>query len=258
MSMHLFETKRYELKYTITEELAAKIREYLSGICTLDKHVPAGENSYIVNNLYFDTPDLRFYYDTKFRKMTRYKVRARYYGHKAQEFIWPEIKYRNVNVIWKKRYSLPVEKWPTLFYPQPSERIQTSIKARLDSFDELIYWHNAQPILHVRYFREPYVTELEEYGRVTFDRRLCCRPTKGVIDLDYREEDMLYYDDPVSSRSDDSPVILEIKVDNLVPIWTIELIHKFGLKQRGFSKYCYGVDRILEIQDNRISALDYK
>ncbi|MBN1558707.1 VTC domain-containing protein, partial [candidate division KSB1 bacterium] len=78
MATHLFETKRYELKYTITEELAAEIRAYIENICTMDKHVPPGEQGYIVNNLYFDTPDLKFYYDTKFRKLTRYKMRARF------------------------------------------------------------------------------------------------------------------------------------------------------------------------------------
>ncbi|MCU0644647.1 MAG: polyphosphate polymerase domain-containing protein [bacterium] len=258
MSKELSEIKRYELKYTITEELAAQIREHIKNICTLDEHVPSGERGYIVNNLYFDTPDLRFYYDTKFRKLTRYKPRARFYGEKAIDLIWPEIKYRHASVIWKRRYCIPIEQWPELFNSEKTERKQAIIKEQLDSFDDLINWYGAQPMLHVRYFREPYVTELEEYGRVTFDRQLCCRPTHGSINLEYDEEDMLYYDDPVNSRADDSPVILEIKVETLIPIWAMELIHKFNLKQRGFSKYCYGIDSILGYnEDGRISIFDY-
>ncbi len=241
-SSDLSKIRRYELKYTITESLAAEIRDYIKNICSLDKHVPQGEKGYIVNNLYFDTIDLRFYHDTKFRKLTRYKPRARYYGEKATDFVWPEIKYRNASVIWKKRYSLPIEDWPALFLPVEAGQKPASIKNRLDTFDDVIFWHSAQPVLHVRYYREPYVTELEEYGRVTFDRSLCCRPTKGSIDLDYDERDMLYYDDPISSKYDDSPVILEIKVETLVPAWAIELIHTFNLMQRAFSKYCYGLD----------------
>ena len=100
----LSKIRRYELKYTITEGMAADIQDYISNICCLDKHVPAGESGYTVNNVYFDTSDLKFYHDTKFRKVTRYKPRARYYGMKPSDVIWPEIKYRHCNIIWKKRY----------------------------------------------------------------------------------------------------------------------------------------------------------
>ncbi|MBN1998349.1 polyphosphate polymerase domain-containing protein [candidate division KSB1 bacterium] len=241
----LSEIRRYELKYTITEEQAVGIREYIKNFCTLDSHVPDGENSYIVNNLYFDTPDLLFYYDTKFRKVTRYKSRARFYGLQASDRIWPEVKYRRASVIWKHRYSVPIDQWPKIFSPRESDHKQPHFKEQLDSFDDLIYWYGAQPKLHVRYVREPYVTDLEEYGRITFDRELCYRATRDSIDLAYREEDMIYYDDPATAMCEFAPVILEIKVERLVPVWAVELIRKFNLIQRGFSKYCYGIDYIL-------------
>ncbi len=90
-----------------------------------------------------------------------------------------------------------------------------------------------------------HVTTLEDYGRVTFDRRLCYRAVHGSADLDYNEPDMLYYDDPVTTYSPDSPVLLEIKVEPHVPWWIIALIQKFKLNQRPFSKYCYGIDHTL-------------
>ena len=156
--------RRYELKYAIDEDLAFEIREYIKNICSLDKHVPEGEKGYIVNNLYFDTPDLRFYTDTKHRKLNRYKPRARYYGLKANDKVWAEIKYRQASVIWKTRYSLPIERWPELFFPRKSDVTQPAFRQRIDSFEDLIYWYGAGPVLHVRYFREPYVTELEQKG----------------------------------------------------------------------------------------------
>ena len=97
--------KVWRRKLKITSKISVRI----------DKFVPEGERGYIVNNLYFDTTDLRFYNDTKFRKPTRFKPRARYYGNKATNFIWPEIKYRNASVIWKRRYKIPIERWPELF-----------------------------------------------------------------------------------------------------------------------------------------------
>jgi len=236
--------RRYELKYTVSEATAAEIRNYISNICVLDPHTPSGQRGYIVNNLYFDTPNRQFYTDTKFRKMTRYKPRARFYGNRVGEFIWPEIKYRHANIIWKQRRAVKVEKWPELFSICPSERLQPQINSGIGSFEEVIYWHNASPVVHVRYFREAYVSTLEEYGRITFDRRLCYRMLNGSIDLQYREEEMTYYDDPVTMITSESKVILEIKVSTMVPSWVIHLIQHFQLKQRPFSKYCYSIDHM--------------
>jgi len=236
--------RRYELKYTISESKAAEIREYINGICIPDPHIPPGQNGYTVNNLYFDTPDLRFYTDTKFRKMTRYKPRARFYGDQVGDYIWPEIKYRHASIIWKRRQAIPVEKWPHLFSAQLHSAQQPEINPRIDSFEELVYWYNASAVMHVRYFREAYVTTLEQYGRITFDRRLCYRPLLGSIDLEYREADMIYYDDPVTTVSSGSYLILEIKVETLLPYWVVDMIRRFRLKQRPFSKYCYSIDHL--------------
>jgi hypothetical protein len=245
MLSDLTDIRRYELKYTVTESIAARIRDEISSCCVLDCHVPPGETGYTVNNLYFDTPGLKFYYDTRFRKPMRYKARARYYGMKACDWIWPEIKYRQGSIIWKKRYRLPVGHFPELVQTRAVHMREPEIKPQLNRFEDLLHWYDAHPILHVRYFREPYVTTLEDYGRVTFDRRLCYRAVHGSAELDYNEPDMLYFDDPVTTYSPDSPVLLEIKVEPHVPRWIIALIQKFNLNQRPFSKYCYGIDHAL-------------
>jgi len=242
MSQDLSKIRRYELKYTVTEEKAAAIIQYIKGFCALDAHVPAGETGYIVNNLYFDTPELRFYHDTKFRRLTRYKPRARYYGENIGAFIWPELKFRNASVIWKIRHRLPVNLWPTLFHPQYSERTVSEVKNRLDTFEEVVHWHGAHPMMHVRYFREPFVTQIEEYGRITFDRSLAYRMAGGSLDLCCNASEMIYYDDAVTTVHNESPVLLEIKVERMVPFWVVDLIRRFELVQRPFSKYCYGID----------------
>lgn len=233
--------KRYELKYLISEDTAQAIRDYISSFCRLDKHADPSSSGYTVNNIYFDTPDLRFYHDTRFKKMTRFKPRARYYGDRPSDYIFPELKYRNSSVIWKTRYKLKVEDWLDHFSIKQSPAEEPRMKDSYDTFDEVIQLYNAQPILHVRYFREPYVTELEEYGRVTFDRNLTSRLANGSYNLEL-DEDYLYYDDPQTIRSDVSRVLLEIKVETNVPHWVIYIIQNFNLIQTGFSKYCNGID----------------
>jgi hypothetical protein len=232
--------RRYELKYLISEDTAQEIRYHIRNICKLDKHADPVTNTYIVNNLYFDTPDLKFYYDTRFRKPVRFKPRARYYDH-LPGFIFPELKYRNSSIIWKTRSMVSVDEWPNLFYPVLSDREEPVFKARHDTFDEVIHLYQAQPVLQVRYTREPYVAELENYGRVTFDRALSSRLARGSLDLDL-DEDFVYYDDAQTIRGSDSLVILEIKVETNVPKWVIDIVEKFNLMQTGFSKYCNGID----------------
>jgi hypothetical protein len=246
MQVDLNQIRRYELKYTITEETAAAIRDYIKTFFSLDKYVPPQQNGYVVNNLYFDTSDLQFYYDTRHRKLTRYKLRARYYGDAAIDFIWPEIKYRSGGIVWKTRCRVPIEKWPDLFTAQKSENTSPIIKDRIDSFEELLHLYGAQPIIHVRYFREPYESDLEEYGRITFDRRLSYCMANGSISLARCSEEMLNYDDPITTGCSDSPVLLEIKVETLVPFWAVDIINRFGLVQRPFSKYCYGIENNFE------------
>jgi len=242
----LSKIRRYELKYTIPESTVDGIRDYISNFCVLDKNVPAGQNRYIVNNLYFDTYDLRFYHDTKFRKLTRFKARARYYGMTASGYIWPEIKYKHANIVWKVRRKISTNEWVQQFIPQVFESLAGDVRTRVNCFEDVIYWFDARSITHVRYVREPYVSIQDDYGRITFDRHLCYRLTHGSVELNYNENDMRYYDDPFTTQNPESLVLLEIKVESLVPYWVIKMIKKFELQQRPFSKYCYSIDNLME------------
>ena len=60
-----------------------------------------------------------------------------------------------------------------------------------------------------------------------------------------------------SASSCRSRVVHRKTPETKIPCWVIQLIQRFELFQRGFSKYCYGVDRAL-IQAEpgaRVSAL---
>ncbi|MDD5766869.1 MAG: polyphosphate polymerase domain-containing protein [Candidatus Marinimicrobia bacterium] len=258
MADDLSKIRRYELKYAITESVAGEIREYIRNVCVPDKHVETGKNYYIVNNIYFDTDDLRFYYDTKYRKLTRFKARARYYGLKSSGNIWPEIKFKHANIVWKVRKKISTREWADQFSPEVFEYLLNDVRPSVNTFEDVVYWFDARPISHVRYVREPYVSVQDDYGRITFDRELCYRRMDGSIDLDYNESEMLYYDDPMTTFNPRSLVLLEIKTETLVPYWVIQMIKMFGLAQRPFSKYCYSIDNMLERNSTeRCSVFDF-
>jgi len=236
---------RYESKYLIPESLAAEIREYIRPVCSPDSNI-GPDGRYTVNNLYFDTPEMRFYYDTKYKRFNRFKPRVRYYGEKPDGFLWLELKHKVQTVTWKTRQRLPVEEWETLFDGGNAEHEGCRRITIQDSFEEAVNRYGASPIVHVRYIREPYVSDLENYCRITFDRRLSFRLARGSYNLMAGDE-FLFYDDAVSADypEDESPIILEIKTETNIPVWVIRLIQRFDLQRRGFSKYCNALDRCM-------------
>jgi len=233
--------RRYEAKYRITKAMAREIRDWIRPVFSPDAHADRQTGTYTVNNLYFDTPDLRFYADTKLRKLSRFKLRIRYYGPEPDDFLVLEVKSRHDRVVWKRRDRIPLQRWPDVLTEEPPPA--PAVRGVPDSFVELAALYGAEPVLHVRYVREPWVSDLDDYGRVTFDRALRYRLTRGSIEVAPDEGDLIFYDDPASARSPASPVVLEVKTATLVPVWAQALVQRFGLVQGGFSKYCYALDR---------------
>jgi hypothetical protein len=246
MEVDLSGLRRYELKYTIPESLARQIRDYIQPFCSLDPNASAAERGYTVNNIYLDTPGLRFYHDVQAKQETRLKPRVRYYGPAPDDHVILEVKHRHNTISWKRRRQIPADQWPGVLEIAPSQQETSSYTTMPETFAEVNHLYSTTPVLHVRYFREPYVSDIDPYGRVTFDRALRFRLAHGSYELAIRDEDMSYYDDPVNTRSDDSPVVLEIKTQAFVPSWAVDLIRHFSLMQRGYSKYCYAIDRCLE------------
>lgn len=237
---------RYEGKYLIPEGLATEIRRSLRGLCSPDRHSNA-DGTYVVNTLYFETPDLRFYYDTRFKRFPRYKVRVRYYGVTPQAYIWVELKHKLGQVTWKTRRKIRTSEWPGLI-ETPGMVVGPGAGPSVlvgESFESAVMRSQARPIVHVRYLRQAYVSDLDAYGRVTFDRCLTFRPARGSFEL-WPAEEMIYYDDAATAVYPvaESPVVLEIKSETRIPCWMPPLIQRFELSWRGFSKYCCAVDKM--------------
>jgi len=245
MSVDLNKIRRYERKYLITPEQAETVREFIRGFMAPDSHTDLAIGGYTVNNLYLDTPDLFFYNEVKRRRLRRFKPRMRYYGDDPSGGLWLEVKNKYAEIVWKNRHRVAAKLWPGLLEPQPAgDGPPVSIEGPR-TFEDVVGLFPVQPVMHVRYFRQAWVSELDNYGRVTFDTRLRCRPAFGSTDLVAPEDELGYYDDAVTTMAHDSMVLLEVKTETLVPWWAIEITKRAELWQRGFSKYGYGVERYL-------------
>lgn len=250
---------RYESKYLVPSSMVPHLRDYLSAFCSVDRYA-GPDGRYTVNNLYFETPDKRFYYDTRLKRFSRFKPRCRFYGDGSDGFLWLELKHKVANVTWKIRRRIPVAGWDTLFLAsfETADNRARRVKV-VESFEDAVIMFGASPFLFVRYNREPYVSDVSGYGRVTFDRRLSYCLAHGSATLNHGRP-YIFYDDVVTADHADteSPVLVEIKTETNVPDWIINMIQKFDLRRRGFSKYCQAVDHhLLYMQpDARNSVFD--
>jgi len=234
---------RYESKYLVTESMVPALREYIGAFCSVDRNA-GPDGRYAVNNLYFETPDLRFYNDTRLKRFTRFKPRCRFYGDGSDGYLWLELKHKVQNVTWKIRRRIPVDGWDTIFESGFDSADPRARRVKVvESFEDAVICFGAAPYVFVRYNREPYVSDVNTYGRITFDRQLSYCMAEGSARLRH-DRPYIFYDDAVTAIHDDgeSPVLLEIKTETSVPIWIQNMIQKFELNRRGFSKYCQAVD----------------
>ncbi len=250
---------RYESKYLVPGDMVPDLREYISAFCSPDRFAGPG-GTYVVNNLYFETPEMRFYNDTRLKRFERFKPRCRFYGDGSDGFLWLELKHKVQNVTWKIRRRIPVAGWDTLFscgFDSADPRVHRVNV--VESFEDAIIAFGAEPFMFVRYEREPYVSDVSQYGRITFDRRLSYCTAEGSATL-LHGRPYTFYDDAVTAihPDDESPVLLEIKTETNVPVWVTDMIRRFDLSRRGFSKYCQAVDHHLGYlkPETRISAFE--
>lgn len=231
---------RYEAKYTIPESMIDAIADFVSPYCSFDKYSEKAEDGfYKVNSLYFDSPEYLFLRQRLLKTETRFNMRIRSYGDNPQPPYYLEIKQKRGDVIRKFRAKVHDDNLEALFcaptMAQHDAEDETQNKNR-DLFFRMATIYNAQPKVIVQYNRKAFVSNYEEYARVTFD-----------IGLRYMQENA-YNPVPVLEKTipcdvescfdEGCTVILELKCYTaFVPVWMIDLVRAFQLKRRGFSKY---------------------
>ena len=100
--------------------------------------------------------------------------------------------------------------------------------------------YNAEPKVLIQYKRKAYISDVEEYARVTFDIRLRSMKQTGYDPLPHEEE--MQNSDVQTLFDASTSVILELKCyTSYVPLWMIDCIRTFQLQRRGFSKYMMGI-----------------
>ncbi|WP_326725117.1 polyphosphate polymerase domain-containing protein [Streptomyces sp. NBC_00243] len=232
--LHAF--NRYELKYLVPVDQAAAIRDELGERMDQDPHSPVG--GYGVWSLYYDTPQLRFYWEKIEGLKFRRKLRIRHYGDLAQVTdetpVCVEIKQRVNRVTQKRRITLPYATARRLCDERELIAHSAKEKAFVEEVLELVVRLNLQPTAITGYQREALVGRAEDTGlRVTFDRRI-----RG------RDRDFHFGTQGVENRFTIPPhmSVMEIKVNERAPYWITDLTARRNLNLIRVSKYVQSIE----------------
>jgi hypothetical protein len=240
---HSILIERYEAKYIIPPSLVPKIRDFIEPFCVPDPNGEGDPPEYVILTLQLDSPDLCLHHAKDFEALNRFKLRVRTYGLDGKAPIFIEIKRKIKRTIVKSRAMIPRDKWCEELIMDPDHKHDIEFKSdreetALLEFIRLSREIGARPVVTIRYNRESYLSRIDQYARVTFDRRLLYQPTKDWTSFGlggrWRPIDTPLIQNKANSFSG---VILELKSLSDVPLWVVEVTERFGLAQQGHCKY---------------------
>lgn len=231
--LHAF--NRYEIKYLIDSEQVDGLREEMERRLDRDKHCP--EEGYSIWSVYYDTRQLRFYWEKIEGLKFRRKLRVRHYGDGVSidenTPVFVEIKQRVNRVTQKRRVRLPYADALRLCDGRQMVEHEPSQRAFLEEVLDLASRLDLRATAMTGYTRHAYMGRDAEVGlRVTFDRRIRGRDRDFHLGAD--AENRLI----VPARK----AIMEVKVNEHVPYWLTDLTAAWNLQVVRVSKYCQSVE----------------
>ena len=197
----------------------------------LDKHVDSSRKHYTVRSIYFDSIDLRHYYEKIGGLKHRKKVRLRGYDYNPDSIVFFEIKRKYEEPGMKNRFSTNYYNALEMF----RNRMISKENEDLNKFFFQIMSYNLRPIVNVIYDREPYTERVKTQNnlRITFD--------KNLRSVAYPKIDELFVDDNIKPAMLDY-FILEVKFDDYLPSWVRNMSESLSLKRESASKYVICID----------------
>ena len=232
-------SRRYELKYRISESKARAIARYVEDYIPVDKYSKDKiDYEYPISSLYLDSSNLDLFNETIDKKVNRFKLRVRCYDDEVTTPCFFEIKRRFNSVIVKDRAKVTKDSFSDIlqngcYLPKQLDGECEKVLRQFQFYSQMI---NTRPVVLVRYIRQAFEGNTSNRVRITFDRRLSY---KMVDSPQLMVGGGGWHNVPMDF------VVLEIKFSDTYPIWLSELVKIFDLKQTSMSKYCSTVRQSL-------------
>lgn len=214
---------RFELKYLLA---ADEGRAFLQSIDSYLVEDPNGAQGYDVHSLYYDSSALNCYWEKIDGVKVRRKLRLRTYGELDPETgeVFLEIKERVDRIVRKRRTKVSLSRIEALLAGEDS--LDDAVVGEAVHFAAS---YGLEPTLVVSYRRLARLGAFDPGLRITLDTQLRCRRD----DLDLR-----HLDAPSVPITSPEFAILEIKFNEVVPLWLTVAVARFEARLRRVSKYC--------------------
>lgn len=212
--------KRYEIKYMLTKEQQAVIKDAMQEHMIADVH---GRNT--TCSLYFDTPDYLLIRRSLEHPFYKEKLRLRSYGVATPETtVFVELKKKYDSVVYKRRIGMTeseAEQFLLQHKPAADSQICREIAYCLENYP------NLAPAVMLSYEREAFYGKDDHEFRMTFDDTILWR------DHHLSVKDGIF-GEPVLPED---KVLLEIKTGTSIPIWLVRVLSENHIYKTSFSKY---------------------
>ena len=212
--------KRYELKYLLDGAQTDYLVKSLEGHMKLDQY---GRTS--IASLYYDTPNYQLIRASVEKPPFKEKIRLRSYGLATQESpVYLELKRKAYGIVYKRRVQTTIPLVEKFFAGSGDICAPGQINREITYFRD--YYKTLVPACLIIYDREAF---FEPGGdlRLTIDHH----PRYRVDQLD------------LTSSMDGLPLrppghtILEIKVQEAMPLWLTRILDEGQIYKNSFSKY---------------------
>ncbi len=212
--------QRYELKYILSPEQTEFFKDQIKGRMEVDQYGLCS-----IASLYYDTPDYRLIRASIDAPSFKEKVRLRSYGLASEDSpVYLELKRKAYGIVYKRRVQATL---PTVDEFFGKER---------DSFG------GGQIDKEIASFRDHY-EELSPACLIIYDRTAYFQPDGDIrltIDQNprYRLDDLtLTHSMEGTSLLPEGYTILEIKVQQAMPLWLTDILSEGKIYKSSFSKY---------------------
>ena len=228
--------QRYEMKYLLDGKQTDYLRRQLEGHMRIDEY---GLTS--IASLYYDTPDARLIRASLEKPAFKEKLRLRSYGLATDASpVFLELKRKYDGVVYKRRVQSSVPQAERFFAGEDSLEGSAQIRKELAYFRD--HYRTLIPACLVIYDRTAY---FEPGGdlRLTIDFRPRYR-TDGLTLTESMDGLPLL---------DEGGTILEVKVQQAMPLWLSAILSEGGIFKSSFSKYGEAYRReLLKAKENTV------
>ena len=212
--------KRYEMKYIMSPEQTAYFKESVKDYMKIDKF---GLTS--IASLYYDTPNYRLIRTSVEKPAFKEKIRLRSYGIATDDSpVFLELKRKAYGIVYKRRVQSTIPLVKKFFDCEGDICAGGQINREITTFRD--YYQTLVPACMIIYDRIAYFQPDGDL-RLTIDHN----PRYRYEDLDLR----VSMDG--NSLLKDGYTILEVKVQQAVPLWLSDILTKGKIYKGSFSKY---------------------